>query len=169
MRRDWRDWDTGVTAIKNPVGRPIVAAPILNAVGLMRHLLGNAQGVNIQVAEEIEAMAGRSLFPRVEKGSSEGVARQQISKRISEFAAGGKPIPHWFETAAREWCVLEVMSRIAGKNVELKVDASAINLTRAPAARVLAEGLVGLVLHHAAIREEKKGAACLRLIEKLSD
>ncbi len=140
-----------------------------NVIGLMRHLIGNDAGVNIQVAEEIEAMTGRSLVPQIEGKSSEANTRQQISKRISEIAAGGKPIPHWFETAAREWCVLEVMSRIAGKNVELKVDASAINLTRAPAARVLAEGLVGLVLHHAAIREEKKVAACLRLIEKLND
>ncbi|WP_018079141.1 hypothetical protein [Thiobacillus denitrificans] len=140
-----------------------------NVIGLMRHLIGNDAGVNIQVAEEIEAMTGRSLVPQIEGKSSEANTRQQISKRISEIAAGGKPIPHWFETAAREWCVLEVMSRIAGKNVELKVDASAINLTRAPAARVLAEDLVGLVLHHAAIREEKKVAACLRLIEKLND
>lgn len=149
-------------------GRHIVERPIQNVIGLMRHLLGNDAGVNIRVAEEIEAMTKRSLVRVVDKDGAAAI-RQQLTRRVSDFAAGCRPIPHWFETAAREWCVLKIMGRVGRKRVELTVDGSGISLACGPATRLMADGLVGLVLHHAQARQDKKVASCLRLIDELNN
>lgn len=148
-------------------GRPVTERRVLNSIGLMRHLLDNPTGVNILVAEAIEALAGRTLMPRIADTISEAETRQHISRRISDFVLGRKSIPHWADHAAREWCTLYVAAMLKNKSVGLQLDGNQIAVSAATSRKLLAEGLVGLVLTSAAENSDRKVASSLQLIDKI--
>jgi hypothetical protein len=149
-------------AANKGIGRPLLDHPVRNIVGLMLHLLGGMESRG-KLAEELEALSGRTIVPKLD-----GVARtRETQKRIGEFASGGKTIPIWAEEAAHEWCVRHIAAALKRKRVGITVDDHVLDVSSATAARLLATGLVDLVLRHAAAEAERKLRSTLLLIETI--
>jgi len=143
---------------RKAVGRPIVDTPILNAVGLMRHLVGAESGANLRVAAEIETIAGRPVLP----GPPAAAAR-----RISDFVRGRKSVPEWVENAARQWCVRILVQTLKSGKVGLVLENTSVRLTASAMRELLAEGLVATTLSRAANHHKNGIDAILHAIDAI--
>lgn len=143
---------------RNLPGRPIEDAPILNIVGLMRYLIEPETGVNLRVAAEIEAIAGRPVL----SGSSSSAAA-----RVSDFIYGHASVPDWVDRAARKWCVMTLSECMGRRNNPVVIDRAPVHLSTSEERELLAEGLVGALLSAVADQEGRRAAKVLRFIDAI--
>lgn len=147
-----------LSGTRNPVGRPIEAAPVINAVGLMRHLIGAETGANLRVAAEIERMAGRPVLT-----GQPGTA----ARRVSEFVLGRKSVPGWVDHAARRWCVHQLAD--ASRRHELGVVNMPGRVSASEGRLLVAEGLVSSLLTAVMDQDEKRAAGLLKRINAITN
>ncbi len=143
----------------NLPGRPIEDAPVLNIVGLMRYLIEPETGVNLRVAAEIEAIAGRPVL----SGSSSSAAA-----RVSDFIYGHASVPDWVDRAARTWCVKTLSACMRHPDNPVLINEIApVRLSASEERELLAEGLVGTLLSAIANQENRRAAKLLQFIDAI--
>lgn len=149
-------------------GRPIKDCRVRNTIGLMRHMLGCETGVNQKILDEIEVVSGRMVLSYPTGTPEELVlARKFNAQRISDFLAGRKSIPPWVESTAYRWCVDHVGKALGKHRLMLMVDDSPIKMAAPVSIQLVAEGLVGIVLHAVEIDDERRIETGLKLISDL--
>lgn len=151
-------FDAEVITRKQSAGRPIEDTPILNAVGLMRHLIGSEAGANLRVDDEIERLTGRTVLDSTPSASA---------RRVSEFILGRRPIPDWVDYASRRWCVATLTEAMKRRKVQISLEYVPGRRCAAAEVELLAEGLVASLLAAVVDHNQKRFSATLGIVDAI--